>query len=90
MTYKVGDYVVHEGRTGLITMDLGPGLYRIRFHHGPARHDGSVREATLREHRLTPASAEQQAAAIEAGVTLDNERSYLPGKPRTRTFQRVR
>jgi hypothetical protein len=90
VAYQVGDYVVLDGRTGLITMDLGCGMYRIRFHHGPARSDGSIREATIRGHRLTPATKEQRAAAVAEGVTLANERSFLPSGPRARPEQPAR
>lgn len=88
--YKLGDYVVFEGQPGLITMDLGDGLYRVRFHHGPARCDGSLREATIRRGYLVAATDEQKAAAIAAGATPENERSYLPREPRTRKYGRVR
>jgi hypothetical protein len=70
------DYVVHDGRVGLITLDLGAGMYRISFHHGPART--KPRELTVYRHEVTPATEEQKAAAIAAGLTREAEQSWLP------------
>jgi hypothetical protein len=74
------DYVVHDGRVGLITLDLGAGMYRISFHHGSA--STRPRELTVFGHELTPATDEQTTAAIAAGLTREAEQSWLPRRPR--------
>ncbi|MGW7361994.1 hypothetical protein ACWGI8_00850 [Streptomyces sp. NPDC054841] len=73
----------YDGRTGLITMDLGS-MYRVRFHHGPAPRPGLVGEATIRREYLVRADEQQKAEAIAAGLVPERERSFLPPKPRTR------
>ncbi|MEW2631652.1 hypothetical protein AB0903_08325 [Streptomyces sp. NPDC048389] len=74
------DYVVYDGRVGLITMDLGAGMYRVSFHHGPART--KPREVTVHGHEVVPATEEQKAEAVAAGLTREAERSWLPQRPR--------
>lgn len=74
--YTVGDYVTTpDGRTGLVTLDMS-GWLRLRFHHGPPRH--TPREETWRDHRLSPAAAEDEARLRAEGVVIEAERSYVP------------
>jgi len=80
MTCARWDYVVYDGRVGLITLDLGAGMYRVSFHHGPA--STKPRELTVYRHEVTPATEEQKAAATAAGLTREAEQSWLPRRPR--------
>lgn len=73
-----------DGRTGLITMDLGGDMYRLRFHHGRAPRPGLVGEATIRAGRLRLATDEEQARAVAAGLVRENERSGLRPAPKSR------
>ncbi|MFE9536811.1 hypothetical protein [Streptomyces sp. NPDC006691] len=77
---KQWDYVVYEreGRTGLITLDLGDDLMRVAFLRPPPW--GRLREATIRTGDLRPASAQQTEAARAAGLTPESQRSFLPGR----------
>jgi hypothetical protein len=71
------DYVVHQGRVGLVTMNLGGDRYRVRFHHTGVPK-GQVREATVRQDHLREATDAEQAQAVRRGLTRDRERSRLP------------
>ncbi|GFH36651.1 hypothetical protein [Streptomyces pacificus] len=73
-----------DGRTGLITMDLGDHMFRVRFHHGRAPRPGLLSEATIRGERLRPATAEEKAQAVAAGLVRENERSGLRPAPKSR------
>ncbi|MFE3522238.1 hypothetical protein ACFXOD_11690 [Streptomyces sp. NPDC059161] len=75
---KKWDYVVHDGRTGLITMDLND-MKRVAFL--PPERPGQLREATFRNRELRPATPEQAAAARSAGLTRETQRSFLPPRP---------
>ncbi|MEV0963245.1 hypothetical protein AB0J25_11765 [Streptomyces sp. NPDC049910] len=83
---KLWDYATYvaDGRTGLITMDLGGDMYRLRFHHGRAPRPGLLGEATIRGERLRPATAEEKDRAVAAGLVRENERSGLRPAPKSR------
>lgn len=72
---KQWDYVVHDGRTGLVTMDLND-LKRVVFLRPAPR--GQLSEATIRTSELQPASIKQTEAARAAGLTRESQRSFLP------------
>ncbi|MFD7013012.1 hypothetical protein [Streptomyces sp. NPDC059161] len=79
---KQWDYVVHRGRTGLITMDLDSlnrtmdDMKRVAFV--PSTRPGELREATIRTGELQPATDEEAAAARAQGLTRESQRSFLP------------
>ncbi|MEV5940310.1 hypothetical protein [Streptomyces sp. NPDC051994] len=75
---KQWDYVVHDGRIGLVTMDLAD-LKRVVFL--PPARPGQLNEATFRSDELAPAEPEQAAAARSAGLTREAQRSFLPPRP---------
>lgn len=78
---KRWDYVVHEGRTGLIIVDMDD-LKRVAFLR-PAP-PGQLSEATIRTQDLKPASAKETESARAAGLTREAQRSFLPSQPRWR------
>ncbi|MER6998742.1 hypothetical protein [Streptomyces sp. NPDC000410] len=58
----VGDYVVYEPYglgTGVVVMDLGGDMVRVRF---------ARREASVLIDRPRPATEDEKAAAIAAGI----------------------
>ncbi|MFJ8309806.1 MULTISPECIES: hypothetical protein [unclassified Streptomyces] len=72
---KQWDYVVHDGRTGLVTMDLDD-LKRVAFL--PSTRPGELREATFRNRELRPATDEEAATVKARGLTRASQRSFLP------------
>ncbi|MEV6720623.1 hypothetical protein AB0M94_06785 [Streptomyces xanthochromogenes] len=76
------DYVVYEpeGRTGLITLDLGDGLMRVAFLRPVP--PGQLGEATIRTYDLKPASIKQTEAARAGGLTRESQKSFLPPRRR--------
>ncbi|WP_328314136.1 hypothetical protein OG432_30345 [Streptomyces sp. NBC_00442] len=75
-------YVVYEreGRTGLITVDLGDDMKRVAFLRSPV--PGHLSEATIRTPKLRPASIREAEAARAAGLTRESQKSYLPPRRR--------
>ncbi|MFD7020040.1 hypothetical protein [Streptomyces sp. NPDC059161] len=75
---KRWDYVVYEreGRTGLITLDLGDDMKRVAFLR-PSRA-GHLGEATIRTSELRLASAKETEAVRAQGLTQESQRTFLP------------
>ncbi|MEV6046019.1 hypothetical protein [Streptomyces xanthochromogenes] len=75
---KRWDYVVYkrEGRTGLITLDLGGDLMRVAFLRPVP--PGQLAEATIRTGDLKPASAQETEAVRAKGLTPESQKSFLP------------
>ncbi|WP_406507636.1 hypothetical protein [Streptomyces sp. NBC_00212] len=76
---KLWDYVVYEGRIGLITYDMDD-LKRVAFLR-PAPQ-GQLSEATIRTSDLSPASIKQTESARAAGLTRESQKSFLPSRRR--------
>ncbi|MFG2721031.1 hypothetical protein ACGFW5_22445 [Streptomyces sp. NPDC048416] len=75
---KQWDYVVYaqDGRTGLITADLGHELMRVAFLRPSP--PGQLSEATIRTSELRPASATRMESVRAEGLTRKSQRSFLP------------
>ncbi|MEU3374133.1 hypothetical protein ABZ734_27250 [Streptomyces sp. NPDC006660] len=75
---KQWDYVGYEreGRTGRITLGLGPDMKRIAFLRPSS--PGQLSEATIRTGELRPASAVETETARAAGLTRESQPSFLP------------